>query len=151
MIGLFSNPDESTPDVATPINSNGGRGNAAGDFNLKKSLQRKVRSREDLSQPKRENFQEQNPLTTGTGTENNAVDRYFGAFSLESKRHVWDLLAKHPQFGNQGNIRMNRIRNNTTEVLPNDPFRNVKNGGYIVYEHPETNGTDVSRSSYLPE
>lgn len=151
MYGLFSNPDQSVPDPATPINSLGGRGNASGGFNLKKSLQRKVRSREDLSQPKRENFQEQNPLKTGTNTENNAVDRYFGAFSLESKRHVWDLLAKHPQFDDRPGIRMNRIRNNTTEVLPNDPFRNVKNGGYIVYEHPETNGTNVQRSPNLSE
>jgi hypothetical protein len=109
-----------------------------------------VKSRKDLSQPTREGFAEQNPLRTGTDTENNAVDRYFGAFSLESKRHVWDLLSKHPEFGNQGSIRMNRIRNNTTEVLPNDPFRNVTNGGYIVYEHPETNGTNSQGSSYLP-
>lgn len=149
MNGLFQNPDEGRPDLATPINSWGGRGNGAGPFNLKRSLQRKVKSRKDLSQPKRESFAESSPLETGTGTENNAVDRYFGAFSIESKRHVWDLLKKHPQFGDEGRIRMNRIRNNTTEVLPNDPFRNVTNGGYIVYEHPETNGTNIQRSAEL--
>lgn len=137
MKDLFSNPDSGPPDLSTPINSQGGRGNGAGGFDLKRSLHRKVKSRKDLSQPKREGYSEQNPLQTGTDTENNAVDRYFGAFSLESKRHVWDLLGKHPQFGSHPGIRMNRIRNNTTEVLPNDPFRNVTNGGYIVYEHPE--------------
>jgi hypothetical protein len=147
---LFQNPDEGQPDLATPINSQGGRGNGAGGFNLKRSLQRKVKSREDLSQPKRESFNEQNPLSTGTNTENNAVDRYFGAFSIESKRHVWDLLGKHPEFGDKPGIRMNRIRNNTTEVLPNDPFRNVTNGGYTVYEHPENNDANIQRPSQLP-
>lgn len=137
MKDLFSNPGSGPPDLPTPINSQGGRSNGAGGFDLKRSLQRKVKSRKDLSQPKREGYAEQNPLETGTGTENNAVDRYFGAFSLESKRHVWDLLDKHPRFGSQPGILLNRIDNNTTEVLPNDPFRNVKNGGYVVYEHPD--------------
>lgn len=149
MKDLFSNPGSGPPDLPTPINSNGGRDNGAGKFDLKRSLQRKVKSRKDLSQPASEVYVEQNPLTTGTGTENNAVDRYFGAFSIESKRHVWDMLSKHPEFQDEEKIRMNRIRNNTTEVLPNDPFRNVTNGGYVVYEHPETNGTDVQRSSRL--
>jgi hypothetical protein len=134
MEDLFSNPGSGPPDLSSPINSQGGRGNGAGGFNFKRSLRRKVKSRVDLSQPKREGYAEQNPLDTGLGTENNAVDRYFGAFSLESKRHVWDLLGKHPQFGSQPGIRLNRIRNNTQEVLANDPLRNVTNGGYVVYE-----------------
>lgn len=140
---LFLNPDESAPDLATPLNSQGGRGNAMGNFSLKRSLKRKVKSRKDLSQPKEELFSEEHPLTTSSGSTDNSVDRYFGSFSLESKRHVWDLLKKHPQFDDREGIRMNRTRNNTTEVLPNDPFRNVKNGGYIVYEHPENNVTDL--------
>lgn len=138
MKGLFSNPESGPPDLASPLNSQGGRGNGAGGFDLKRSLHRKVKSRKDLSQPTREGYAEQNPLETGTGESNNAVDRYFGAFSLESKRHVWDLLGKHPRFGSQPGIRLNRIDNNTTEVLPNDPLRNVTNGGFVVYEHPET-------------
>ena len=135
MYELFHNPEERRPDLATPLNSQGGRGNGSGGFDLKLSLNRKVKSRDDLSQPKRESFNEQGTLTTGTDTENNSVDRYFGSFSLESKRHVWDLLGKHPEFGDTQLVRLNRVRNNTTEVLLNDPFRNVTNGGYIVYEH----------------
>lgn len=135
--------ESNIPDLATPINSQGGRGNAMGDFHTSRSLHRKVRSRKDLSQPKRVEFEEPGPLSTGEGYPDNAMNRYFGSFSLESKRHVWDLLKKHPLFGDEGPVRKNRIRNNTTEVLPNDPFRNVKNGGYIVYEHPETNDTNL--------
>jgi len=151
MNGLFQNPEDSQPDLPTPINSQGGYGNGSGSFSLKRSLQRKIKSREDLSQPKEKTFAEANPLRTTSGSENNAVDRYFGAFSIESKRHVWDLLSKHPQFGDEEGLRKNRIRNNTTEVLPNDPFRNVTNGGYVVYEHPEPNGTNLQRSAQLPE
>lgn len=67
------------------------------------------------------------------------MERYFGSFSLESKRHVWDLLAKHPQFQSEGKVRKNRIINNTREVLPGDPQKQVINGGLINYLHPETN------------
>lgn len=147
---LFRNPEESQPDLPTPINSQGGYGNGSGAFGLKRSLSRKVRSRDDLSQPREKTFSEANPLRTTSGSDNNAVDRYFGSFSIESKRHVWDLLGKHPQFGDEGSLRKNRIRNNTAEVLPNDPFRNVTNGGYVVYEHPEPNGTNLQGPSQLP-
>lgn len=143
--------ESNIPDLASPLNTQGGYGNAAGDFRLDRSLHRKVQSRKDLSQPKRESFQEQTPTSTGTGAENNSVDRYFGSFSLESKRHVWDLLKKHPQFGDEGPIRKNRIRNNTREVLINDPQRIVNNGGHIVYEHPETNDTELPGSKNLPQ
>ena len=129
----MTNSNSNVPDLATFLNSQGDYGNAAGSFNLNRSLQRKVRSRKDLSQPKREpeeimkNFEEPT-------TDDDAMLRYYGAFSIESKRHVWDLLKKHPEFGDEHQIRLNRVRNNTAEVLPNDPIRNVTNGGYVVYE-----------------
>lgn len=90
-------------DAATPLNSTGGYKNAAGDFNLVKNLIRKVKSRRDLDQPK--------------FTEDDAQKRYYGDFSLESKRHVWDLLAKHPKFGQKGNVQLNRVENNTKDVI----------------------------------
>ena len=127
---LFSN----IPDTATPINSNGGYDNASGSFPIKRSLNRRVKSRDDLEQPRRELFNEANPLTTTSGSENNAVDRYFGAFSIESKRHVWDLLDKHPKFDKTGKVRLNRIENNTKEVLPHDPTKIIHNGGSVTYE-----------------
>lgn len=127
------------PDLPTPISSQGGYGNAMGTFNLDRSLSRKVRSRKDLSQPKRldEEDEEEIPFFEGMGdyrTEDDAMSRYYGSFSTESKRHVWDLLKKHPEFGREGPVRLNRVRNNTAEVLPNDPIKNVTNGGYVVYE-----------------
>lgn len=142
--------DRSPPDLATPLNSQGGYGNAMGPFSLKQSLRRKVRSRKDLSQPKRT---EDDPILNHG--EDDSITRYYGDFSIESKRHVRDLLKKHPEFGDDGVIRKNRIRNNTTEVLTNDPIRIVTNGGYIVYKHPEepkeheTNEPQLSRSKNL--
>jgi hypothetical protein len=130
---LFSN----IPDTATPLNSNGGYKNASGSFPIKRSLTRKTPSRDDLDQPKRELFEEEGPLATSSSPENNAVDRYFGAFSIESKRHVWDLLDKHPKFDKTGKVRLNRIENNTREVLPNDPTKIIQNGGSVTYENPE--------------
>lgn len=134
--------ESNIPDLPTPLNSQGGYGNAMGGFSMDQSLSRKVKSRKDLAQPAGQPYSEGNPISNGTGSENGSVDRYFGSFSLESKRHVWDLLRKHPQFGDEGPVRMNRIRNNTREVLPNDPFRNVTNGGLIVYENPDPNNSD---------
>jgi hypothetical protein len=137
------------PDLPTPISSQGGYGNAMGAFHLDRSLQRKVKSRKDLSQPKpkpervstdrdgEENTDEEMPFFEGLGdyrTDDDAMSRYYGAFSVESKRHVWDLLKKHPEFGSESGVRLNRIRNNTTEVLSNDPIKNITNGGYVVYE-----------------
>jgi hypothetical protein len=134
--------ESNIPDLATPINSQGGYGNAMGDFTLDKSLSRKVKSRKDLAQPAGTSYDEQGPNSNGTGSENGSIDRYFGSFSIESKRHVWDLLKKHPEFGDEPVVRKNRIRNNTREVLLNDPFKNVINGGFTVYEHPEENNSD---------
>lgn len=129
--------DPSVPDLATPISSHGGYGNAMGNFNLDRSLQRKVRSRKDLSQPKRVEDDGEMPFFENfepPKTDDDAMSRYYGSFSIESKRHVWDLLKKHPEFGREGAIRLNRVRNNTAEVLPNDPVKNVTNGGFVVYE-----------------
>lgn len=108
------------PDAATPLNSVGNFGNAAGNFDLKKVLRRKIKSRKDLSQPK---FAESGPMATPGGGEENATDRYFGAFSISAKRDVFDLLANHPKFDQKGSVRMNRIENNTRKVMPNDAIK----------------------------
>ena len=143
MDDLFSN----IQDAATPINSAGNPTqsyrNASGDFNLNKNLRRKVKSRKDLDQPKEggepmrdgtlPQYQE-GPLATGGSQTDDATPRYFGSFSIEAKRNVMDLLKTHPEFGNKGKMRMNRLGNNTKEVMPHDPTKVVQNGGYIVYE-----------------
>ena len=113
--------DTKTQDASTPISSKGGYGNATGEFNLQTDLHRKVKSRKDLGQPK--------------FTEDDANARYFGSFSIESKRHVWDLLAKHPMFDDQNGVRKNRVQNNTREVLKNDPTKTVEIGGSIHYQN----------------
>lgn len=114
-----------TPDAPTPLNSAGqpsqGYRNAAGDFDLKRELRRKIKSRKDLAQP--------------AYTEDDSQSRYFGSFSIESKRHVWDLLKKHPEFGQKSNVKINRVGNNTREVLPNDPTKTLTTGGDIVYNN----------------
>jgi hypothetical protein len=134
-------------DAPTPISSAGAPsqayGNAAGNFDLKQSLKRKIKSRNDLDQPKkgtmpmRDNtapeFQE-GPLSTGGSQNDNANDRYFGSFSIESKRNVMDLLKNHPKFDQKGNVRMNRVQNNTRDVMPHDQTKIVENGGYVVRE-----------------
>jgi len=117
------------PDAPTPISSAGNPtqkyGNAAGDFDLHKSLERKIKSRKDSDQPK--------------FSEDDAIKRYYGDFSIESKRNARDLLRTHPEFGDKGKMRMNRVGNNTREVLPNDPTKTVENGGHIVYQdEPQT-------------
>ena len=132
-------------DAPTPISSAGAPsqayGNAAGDFDLKQSLKRKIKSRNDLSQPKkgtmpmRDNtapeFQE-GPLNTGGSQTDDATSRYFGSFSIEAKRNVQDLLKTHPMFDEKVGIRMNRVKNNTREILPNDPTITQENGGYRI-------------------
>ena len=135
-------------DAATPINSAGtptqSYRNAAGDFNLHKSLKRKPLSRKDLDQPEdgeepmRDNTDPQyqeGPLNTGGTETDDATQRYFGSFSMEAKRHVWDLLKQHPEFGDRGPLRLNRVGNNTREVMPNDPTKVIENGGYVIYEN----------------
>lgn len=134
MDGLFKNP----PDLPSPINSSGGFSNGSGRFPLSRKLQRKPNS------PPR--HRETHKSETFSSVSENSVDRYFGSFSVESERHVWDLLKKHPEFGDKGSLRLNRIRNNTKDVLPNDPLKMPINGGFTVYHSPRNNGTDSSRS-----
>jgi hypothetical protein len=114
-----------TADAPTPLSSAGeptqGYKNAAGEFDLEKSLQRKVRSRKDQD--------------ISAFSEDDSIKRYYGDFSVESKRNARDLLRTHPEFGQKGQIRMNRIGNNTREVLPHDPTKTVENGGHIVYQN----------------
>ena len=140
-----------TQDAATPINSAGvptqPYSNAAGDFNLKNKYgSRKVKSRRDLDQPKEgeeplrdgtaPQYQE-GPLAAGGSQTDDATQRYFGSFSVEAKRNVFDLLKNHPEFARKGNMNMGRVGNNTRDkdVMPNDPTKIVENGGYIVYEN----------------
>jgi len=135
-------------DAATPINSAGtptqSYRNAAGDFNLRNKYgSRKVKSRDDLDQPKEgeEPMRDgtaaeyiEGPLNTGGSETDDATERYFGSFSIEAKRNVMDLLSNHPEFDQKGSVRMNRIGNNTREVMKNDPTKIIENGGYIIYE-----------------
>lgn len=143
---------DNVPDAPTPISSAGNPtqkyGNAAGEFNLKNKYgSRKVKSRKDLDQPKsgKEPMRDgtspkygEGPLNTGGSQTDNSTDRYFGSFSIEAKRNVFDLLKTHPEFKN------GRIRNNTREVMKNDPTKLVQNGGYIAYE----NQPQASQPSY---
>lgn len=139
---LFSS---NTPDTPTPINSAGvptqPYRNAAGDFNLHKELRRKVKSRKDLDQPKegeepmRDGTDPQyieGPLNTGGTETDDSTQRYFGSFSIEAKRNVMDLLSNHPEFDQKGNMRMNRVQNNTRTVMPHDQTKTVENGGYLI-------------------
>jgi len=143
-------------DAATPLNSAGTPtqpyGNAAGGFDLKNKYgPRKVKSRKDSDQPKdgeepmRDNTDSQyqeGPLSTGGTQNDNATDRYFGSFSIEAKRNVMDLLKTHPEFGQKDNVRMNRVGNNTREVMPNDETKTVENGGYLIRQNlPQSSQT----------
>lgn len=138
-----------TQDAPTPISSAGvptqPYSNAAGDFNLdNKYGSRKAKSRKDSDQPKEgeEPMRDgtapeyiEGPLSTGGSQTDNATERYFGSFSIEAKRNVFDLLKNHPQFARKGNINLSRVENNTRQVMPQDPTRIVENGGYIVKEN----------------
>ena len=139
MEDLFSGPQ----DAPTPISSAGAPTqsyrNAAGDFDLKNKYgNRKVKSRKDSDQPKdgEEPMRDgtaaeyiEGPLNTGGTQTDDATQRYFGSFSLEAKRNVMDLLKTHPTFGDKANVRMNRVGNNTREVMPGDPTITQENGG----------------------
>jgi hypothetical protein len=145
-------------DAATPINSAGTPtqpySNAAGEFDLKNKYgSRKVKSRKDLDQPKEGEEPmrdgslpqyDEGPLATGGDEKDDATKRYFGDFSIESKRNVMDLLKTHPMYDKKGNVRMNRVQNNTREVMPNDPTITQENGGYrITQQQPQ-----ASQSKY---
>ena len=154
-----------TQDAATPINSAGtptqSYRNAAGDFNLhNKYGSRKVKSRDDLDQPKegeepmRDNtasMYQEGPLSTGGSQNDNASDRYFGSFSIEAKRNVMDLLSNHPEFDKKGSVRMNRVQNNTRDkdIMPNDPTITQENGGYrITQQQPQASQKHYGRQNY---
>jgi hypothetical protein len=136
-------------DAATPLNSAGTPtqpySNAAGEFDIKNKYgSRKVKSRRDLDQPKdgEEPMRDgtlpkygEGPLSTGGDSNDDSTKRYFGDFSIEAKRNVFDLLKNHPQFAKKGNMNMGRVENNTKEVMPNDPTKIQENGGYTVYEN----------------
>jgi hypothetical protein len=137
--------NSNVPDAPTPISSAGNPTqsyrNAAGDFNLTKELRRKVKSRRDLDQPKdgeepmRDNTAAEyieGPLNTGGSETDDATQRYFGSFSVEAKRNVFDLLKNHPEFARKGNMNMGRVGNNTREVMPGDATKVVENGGYLI-------------------
>ncbi len=136
-------------DAATPINSAGTPtqpySNAAGEFDLKNKYgSRKVKSRKDLDQPKdgEEPMRDgtaaeyiEGPLNTGGTETDDATQRYFGSFSIEAKRNVFDLLKNHPEFDQKSNVRMNRVQNNTREVMPEDATKTVENGGYLIRQN----------------
>jgi hypothetical protein len=136
-------------DAATPINSAGvptqPYSNAAGEFNLKNKYgSRKVKSRKDLDQPKEGEEPmrdgtlpkyDEGPLSTGGNSSDDATKRYFGDFSIEAKRNVMDLLKTHPMYDEKNGIRMNRVQNNTREVMKNDQTKTVENGGYLIRQN----------------
>jgi hypothetical protein len=136
-------------DAATPINSAGvptqPYSNAAGEFDLKNKYgSRKVKSRKDLDQPKdgEEPMRDgtlpkydEGPLSTGGNSSDDATKRYFGDFSIEAKRNVMDLLKTHPMYDEKNGIRMNRVQNNTREVMKNDQTKTVENGGYLIRQN----------------
>ena len=72
------------------------------------------------------------PLNTGGSETDDATQRYFGSFSVEAKRNVFDLLKNHPEFARKGNMNMGRVGNNTREVMPGDATKVVENGGYLI-------------------
>ena len=147
----FLSSSSNTPDAPTPISSAGtpkqSYRNAAGDFDLKKSLRRKVLSRRDLDQPKDEEEPmsdgtlpqyKEGPLSTGGTQTDNATDRYFGSFSIEAKKNVMDLLKTHPMYAKKGSVNLGRVENNTQEVMPGDPTITQENGGYrIAQQQPQ--------------
>jgi hypothetical protein len=136
-------------DAATPINSAGTPtqpySNAAGEFDLKNKYgTRKVKSRKDLDQPKdgEEPMRDgtaaeyiEGPLNTGGTETDDATQRYFGSFSIEAKRNVFDLLKNHPEFARKGNVNMGRVENNTRSVMPHDETKTVENGGYLIRQN----------------
>jgi hypothetical protein len=136
-------------DAATPLNSAGTPtqpySNAAGEFDLKNKYgSRKVKSRRDLDQPKdgEEPMRDgtlpkynEGPLATGGDEKDDATKRYFCDFSIEAKRNVMDLLKTHPMYDEKSNVRMNRVQNNTREVMPNDETKTVENGGYLIRQN----------------
>jgi hypothetical protein len=75
------------------------------------------------------------PLNTGGTETDDATQRYFGSFSIEAKRNVFDLLKNHPEFARKGNVNMGRVENNTRSVMPHDETKTVENGGYLIRQN----------------
>lgn len=137
-----------TQDAATPLNSAGtptqSYKNAAGEFDLNNKYgSRKVKSRKESDQPKG------SPLAVQSKEQDDdATKRYFGDFSIEAKRNVFDLLKTHPMFDEKSNVRMNRIGNNTREVMPGDATKTVENGGYLIrHDLPQASQTKYSNGN----
>jgi hypothetical protein len=137
-------PGSKIQDAATPLNSAGAPtqayGNAAGGFDLKTKLgPRKVKSRKDSDQPKGL------PLKVESKEkDDDATSRYFGSFSIEAKRNVFDLLKNHPEFARKGGVNLGRVENNTRDkdVMPNDATKTVENGGYLIRQNlPQSSQT----------
>ena len=138
-----------TPDTPTPLSSAGTPNqkyrNASGEFNLKNRYgSRKVKSRKDLDQPKdgEEPMRDgtapeyiEGPLNTGGSQTDDSVQRWFGSFSIEAKRNVFDLLKNHPEFARKDNMNMGRVENNTRSVMPHDETKTVENGGYLIRQN----------------
>jgi hypothetical protein len=159
----FLSSSHGVPDAPTPISSAGNPTqsyrNAAGNFNLKNKYgSRKVKSRDDLDQPEEgeepmrdgtdPQYQE-GPLATGGSEKDDATKRYFGDFSIESKRNVRDLLKTHPMYDQKGNARMNRVQNNTREVMPHDQTKTVENGGYLIrHDLPQASQKSYGTKNY---
>ena len=137
---LFHNP----PDLPTPLNSQGGFSVGSGGFKVQRKLKRKKSGPVYQGAPLHKSG-------SSSSVSENATDRYLGSFSIESKRHVWDLLTKHPKFGDSGSLRLNRVRNNTSEVLKNDPVKIPLNGGFTVYQKPTSDDSNLPRPSLLSE
>ena len=133
------------PDAPTPINSAGtptqSYRNAAGEFDLESKYgSRRVKSRKDSDQPKSGD----SPTPPSANEQDDASARYFGSFSIEAKRNVFDLLKNHPQFDQRDGVKLNRVQNNTREkdVMPNDPTITQENGGYrITQQQPQASQT----------
>ena len=73
-------------------------------------------------------------MATGGNETDDSTKRYFGDFSIEAKRNVFDLLKNHPDYSRKGNMNMGRVGNNTREVMPHDQTKIVENGGYLIRE-----------------
>jgi hypothetical protein len=62
-----------------------------------------------------------------------------------------DLLDKHPKFDKKSGLQLNRVGNNTREVLLNDPTKTVTTGGDIVYHNlPQASQNKYGNNSQTP-
>jgi hypothetical protein len=60
-----------------------------------------------------------------------------------------DLLSNHPEFDKKGSVRMNRLQNNTREVMPHDKTKTVENGGYLISQDlPQASQKSYGRQNH---